>query len=130
MKGENVLNKKRMDNFFVRNKAVIYIAGEFIFAFIVIGALSPFIDANPFIGIIILILLGCLTAVICYIIEKKSLPFSKKKTEKNGYISSNVNDINYNNINGNCSNKNNKYLKIGLPILIVILFIVYYLLCI
>jgi hypothetical protein len=117
-----------MDNFFVRNKAAIYIAGEFIFALIVIGALSPFIDAHPVIGVIILILLGCLTAVICYIIEKKSLPFSKKKTEKNGYISSNINDINYDNINGNCSNKNNKYLKIGFPILIIITFIAYYLL--
>jgi len=119
-----------MDNFFVRNKAVIYIAGEFIFAFIVIGALSPFIDANPVIGGIILISLGFLTAVICYIIEKKFLPSGKNMTEKNGYISSNINGSNCDNINGICSNKNNKYLKIGLPILIVILFIVYYLLSI
>ena len=119
-----------MDNFFVRNKAVIYIAGEFIFAFIVIGALSPFIDANPVICGIILISLGFLTAVICYIIEKKFLPSSKNMTEKNGYISSNINGSNCDNINGICSNKNNKYLKIGLPILIVILFIVYYLLSI
>ena len=119
-----------MDNFFVRNKAVIYIAGEFIFAFIVIGALSPFIDANPVIGGIILISLGFLTAVICYIIEKKFLPSSKNMTAKNGYISSNINESNCDNTNGNCSDKNNKYLKIGLPILIVILFIVYYLLSI